>query len=365
MSKTIIEVKCVDQVLTFVNTPVVASGGIGEDYISFEFCEKWNDYTITALFWRQGIDPIPVLADAENLYQVPPELMTSEGVVYFGVAGVDANGVRRTSEAISYRIQAGAIAENTTLPDPDGDVFTQLLAQYADVKLYVASSVTDAINAAINAEKAVEAVQTMLDEGGYIPSNEKGAANGVASLGNDGKVPTGQLPDMDYIPTSEKGATSGVASLGTDGKVPTDQLPDMDYIPTYEKGAASGVATLGTDFKVPSSQLPYLFVSGYYTGNDAESRSFSVGDNVCLLIILGKASHTYYEDFMLIVNPESISSKNTNKGFQMTELHTTNQDWGGASAELQDDTVTLMGGSYRLGFNKTGCTYYYWGLKQL
>lgn len=62
---------------------------------------------------------------------------------------------------------------------------------------------------------------------GAIPVNEKGAANGVASLGSDGKVPSAQLPSLDYIPTSQKGTANGVASLGADGKVPSAQLPEM------------------------------------------------------------------------------------------------------------------------------------------
>lgn len=33
---------------------------------------------------------------------------------------------------------------------------------------------------------------------GAIPSSEKGVASGVATLGEDGKVPSEQLPDMDY-----------------------------------------------------------------------------------------------------------------------------------------------------------------------
>lgn len=59
----------------------------------------------------------------------------------------------------------------------------------------------------------------------YVKSDEKGAANGVAKLGEDGKVPADELPSMDYIPTSEKGAANGVATLGTDRKVPGEQLP--------------------------------------------------------------------------------------------------------------------------------------------
>ena len=37
---------------------------------------------------------------------------------------------------------------------------------------------------------------------GAIPASEKGTAGGVATLGDDGKVPTGQLPAMDYAPST-------------------------------------------------------------------------------------------------------------------------------------------------------------------
>ena len=164
MSKTIIEVKCIDQVLAFVNTPVIASGGVGEDFVSAEFCEKWNGFAVSMLFWRQGVDPIPVLEDADGLYRVPPELMTTDGVVYFGAVGVDPNGVRRTSEGVSYRIKAGAITENTTLPEPDGDVFTGLLAQYADVKLYVAERVDVSVDAASRAAADAQASRVAAEE---------------------------------------------------------------------------------------------------------------------------------------------------------------------------------------------------------
>ena len=35
-----------------------------------------------------------------------------------------------------------------------------------------------------------------IDLSGYVKSSEKGAPNGVATLGPDGKVPAGQLPDI-------------------------------------------------------------------------------------------------------------------------------------------------------------------------
>lgn len=39
-------------------------------------------------------------------------------------------------------------------------------------------------------------------QAGAIPASEKGAASGVATLGADGKVPTGQLPAMNYAPST-------------------------------------------------------------------------------------------------------------------------------------------------------------------
>ena len=157
MSKTIIEVKCTDQVLTLTNTPVIVSGGVGVNYISAEFCEKWDGLAVVMMFWRQGVDPQLSLENEEGLYIVPHRFTFSEGVVYFGAIGIDQNGVRRTSEAVSYRIQAGAITENTTLPEPDGDVFGQLLAQYADVKLYVSTRIGEAADAAIQAGENAQA----------------------------------------------------------------------------------------------------------------------------------------------------------------------------------------------------------------
>lgn len=52
---------------------------------------------------------------------------------------------------------------------------------------------------------------------GAIPSSEKGAASGVATLGTDGKVPTGQLPAMDYAPSTH---ASQHASDGSDPITP-------------------------------------------------------------------------------------------------------------------------------------------------
>lgn len=108
----------------------------------------------------------------------------------------------------------------------------------------------------------------------YLEDKFEGKADLV-----DGKVPVEQLPDMDYIPTEEKGAASGVATLGVDGKVPAGQLPQMNYIPTTEKGVASGVAALGADGKVPTNQLPSMGYSEAETLSDTTKSLFGFGSS--------------------------------------------------------------------------------------
>lgn len=49
---------------------------------------------------------------------------------------------------------------------------------------------------------------------------------GTAKLDSSGKVPTTQLPAMNYIPTSEKGTANGVATLDGTGKLTAAQVPD-------------------------------------------------------------------------------------------------------------------------------------------
>ena len=120
---------------------------------------------------------------------------------------------------------------------------------------------------------------------GAIPASQKGAAGGVASLGSDGKVPAGQLPEMDYDPagsaqtvqnnlnthTKNKSNPHGVTAAQA-GAVPTTRkinnkalssdvtlgAEDVGAIPSTQKGTAGGVASLGSDGKVPAGQLPEM-----------------------------------------------------------------------------------------------------------
>ena len=91
-------------------------------------------------------------------------------------------------------------------------------------------------------------------------ANEKqdkltGTQGQIVGFGPDGKAvaqdkPTYAASEVGAIPTTEKGAANGVATLGADGKVPTGQLPAMNYAPSTH---ASQHATGGSDPITPAS----------------------------------------------------------------------------------------------------------------
>ena len=91
-------------------------------------------------------------------------------------------------------------------------------------------------------------------------ANEKqdkltGAQGQIVGFGPDGKAvaqdkPTYAASEVGAIPTTEKGAANGVATLGADRKIPAEQLPTMDYA---AKAHASQHASGGNDPITPAA----------------------------------------------------------------------------------------------------------------
>ena len=86
---------------------------------------------------------------------------------------------------------------------------------------------------------------------GAIPVNEKGAANGVASLGADGKVPSAQLPEM--------GAASYTATLTTSGWAQSgnrySQTVNVTSVTASTPVVLVDVALSGTDLDADAAVL--------------------------------------------------------------------------------------------------------------
>lgn len=131
---TQIKVKCIDQSLTLVSTPLVASGGLNEDTVTFEFCQKWTGFSNTAVFYRNKKDVYYNLIDSDNTCYIPQEVLEEDGTLYFGVFGTNDSGVTRTSEILRYKIVQGAITKDIKPSDPTPNIYEQLLAKWQDIK---------------------------------------------------------------------------------------------------------------------------------------------------------------------------------------------------------------------------------------
>lgn len=90
----------------------------------------------------------------------------------------------------------------------------------------------------------IEALNPILKEGEIVfeKTDDGTTANGLIKMG-DGHTPYNDLPSFiaavtDYIPISEKGAANGIAPLNDEGLVPTEHLPsyvdDVLEYPTFD-----------------------------------------------------------------------------------------------------------------------------------
>lgn len=114
----------------------------------------------------------------------------------------------------------------------------------------------EAYSKRVDLESFDKAIKTELDK--KEDAIHRGAANGYASLNDLGKVPEDQLPEKalkvydlgPYAKTEDVKKTFATKEEVVAGK--------LDYIPedVSNKGKAGGYASLGDDGKVPSSQLP-------------------------------------------------------------------------------------------------------------
>jgi hypothetical protein len=121
--------------------------------------------------------------------------------------------------------------------------------------------------------------------GNYIPTGQKGQANGVASLDGSGKVPNEQLPPMDYVPTSR---TVNGHALSADVTLDAD---DVGAIPNPTGGTAGQVLTKtadGSAWEDAPSGLPDGGVEGQMLYKSADGAAW--GDKPVMYVTVTKSS---------------------------------------------------------------------------
>lgn len=137
---TLIKVECTDQVLRLTQTPTIASGGVKEDTVEFAFDNLWDGFNLAAVFYCSEKEVYHV-GIVDNRCIVPREVLANPGYFYLGVMGVK-DGVTRTTNVLSYRVEAGAITEGVQPPEPTPSIYESILAsvKYAE---QIAQSVRD------------------------------------------------------------------------------------------------------------------------------------------------------------------------------------------------------------------------------
>ena len=137
-------------------------------------------------------------------------------------------------------------------------------------------------------------VDVTVTSGMYISKVEKGAAGGVATLDDAGKVPERQLPSLDFVPTSDKGKPNGVATLDSTGKVPAEQMINAFDALAMQAGNRT-TDTLTTQDNLDTWTSVITDASGHEVARkvDAESRNGSfavwtstitIGDKVVTVV---------------------------------------------------------------------------------
>lgn len=189
--------------LTPVEKPVIASGDVNSVQIRVEFCQKWDKYAKSAVFFADK-NPTPIERPmTANACIVPPEVLAERGTFYVGIRGVVANDVTAavlTTDVVGYRVVNGAPSGVETGPTPD--VYQQILTGYGNKQNKLAWATDADIEAMF--EGTYEGEEDEDPEGnGYLP----------------GKGPEGSSPDavtytpQDLTPEQQAQARANIGAI--------------------------------------------------------------------------------------------------------------------------------------------------------
>ena len=124
-----IHVSVTDQVMKLTQSPILASGGVNETKVVFTFCEKWDGFVKTALFYRDTEKVYYAILENDTCI-LPWEVYAENGTFFFTVFG-DKDTTRRTAGVLRYKVGKGIVADDAMPSDPTPDVYDQIMALLA------------------------------------------------------------------------------------------------------------------------------------------------------------------------------------------------------------------------------------------
>ena len=183
MGTTLIKAKITDQTLEFTLKPMVASGGVNEDVIEFEFDALWDGFDTVAVFYRSKREVFHQKI-VNNRCTIPSEVLRAEGIFYVGVMGVKDN-VTRTTNVLRYELEHGAITVGVEPPEPTPSIYESILESVKSAEQLARSVRDDADAGRFNGAPGVQGPKG--DQGVQGPKGDPGVQGPKGDQGEKGE----------------------------------------------------------------------------------------------------------------------------------------------------------------------------------
>lgn len=118
----------------------------------------------------------------------------------------------------------------------------------------------------------------------------------VANGGTGATTAAGAIASLGVVASTEKGANNGIPTLGADGKIPSNQIPAVSF----------------QSANVVASEAAMLGLSGAVVG------SIAIRTDINRNFVLSAADHTLLSNWIQLATPTSVTSVNGNTGPNVT-----------------------------------------------
>lgn len=253
MSKIILS--CIDQELEILESNSIASGGVNEVFVVFNFCSRWNGFVKTAVFYQSKDDVYHQILQDDSCF-IPWEVLSKSGTVYIGVFGT-LNGVTRTSSFVKVKVKEGA--DTRSIKEPTPDVYEQLMSRLIGVHIGAKAPKEDYITMWVNPEGEPDFEHS---ETPWMASirGEKGEKG---DTGNSGY--TGAADELEVVNNLNGGDTAALSAEM--GKVLDRAMKTMSLItiPLTNNNPGYFMASNGVDLSASSgyTTTDYIDVANY------------------------------------------------------------------------------------------------------
>ena len=233
---TVIKLKTVDQRLTVVQQPILASGDVGTVRVEYTLDNLWDGFALSGTFYT-GKNPESVYEQplASGACVIPWEVLTKDDTLFVGLRGVDADGRVKTAAPVRYRIEKGSPSGSNTTKEPTPEVYQLILAK-AETAEEIAQSVRDdADRGAFNGATGPQGPKG--DTGPTGPQGPKGDTGATGPAGPKGETgatgPAG--PKGETGATGPKGETGPAGPKGEPGVNGYTPQKGVDYYTEADK----------------------------------------------------------------------------------------------------------------------------------